>query len=57
LFSDGTSIAVGPLPNDGSPLDLTFAARTIRWVRFRIDTVSAATGNSGLAEFEVYGTP
>jgi hypothetical protein len=57
LFSDGTSIAVGALPNDGSPLDLTFTARTIRWVRFRIDTVSAATGNSGLSEFEVYGTP
>jgi LmbE family N-acetylglucosaminyl deacetylase len=57
LFSDGTSITVGALPNNGAPLELTFTARTIRWVRFRIDTVSAATGNAGLSEFEVYGTP
>ncbi|MGE3509278.1 MAG: PIG-L family deacetylase [Vicinamibacterales bacterium] len=51
-FSDGSSIAVGTLPNDGAGLTLDFPSRTISWVRF---TVTNAQGwNIGLAEFEVF---
>jgi LmbE family N-acetylglucosaminyl deacetylase/lysophospholipase L1-like esterase len=56
LFSDGSSVAVGNLPNDGSALEVTFSARTINWVRFTVDTVSSKTGNVGLAEIEVIGS-
>jgi len=57
-FSDGSSVTVGELP-DGvvngapDPLEVTFDAKTITWVRF---TVDAFTGhNAGLTEFEVFG--
>ena len=36
-FSDGSSLAVGQLPNDGSALSTSFPARTITWVRFLVD--------------------
>src|SRR5882672_9072010 len=36
-FSDGTSIAVGALPPDGKLLPVTFAPKTVSWVRFTID--------------------
>ena len=56
-FSDGSSVTVGELP-DGvvngapDPLEVTFDAKTITWVRF---TVDAFTGhNAGLTEFEVW---
>jgi hypothetical protein len=52
LFSDGSSIAVGALPNAGTGLPVTFAAKTVNWVRFRVDT--AAGKNIGLAEIEVF---
>jgi hypothetical protein len=53
-FSDGTSVPVGPLPNDGSAYALTFPSRTVTWAQV---TVISATGqNTGLAEIEVYGT-
>ena len=57
-FSDGSSVTVGELPDgvvNGSPdpLEVTFDAKTITWVRF---TVDAFTGhNAGLTEFEVFG--
>lgn len=57
-FSDGSSVTVGALPDgvvDGAPdpLEITFNARVITWVRF---TVDAFTGhNAGLTEFEVFG--
>ena len=54
LFSDGSSVAVGALPNDGSVYEISFAARTIRWVRLRVDTTSASTGRVGLSEIEVF---
>jgi LmbE family N-acetylglucosaminyl deacetylase len=51
-FSDGSSVSVGALPNDGSPLQIDFASRSVLWVRL---TVTSARGsNVGLAEFEVY---
>jgi LmbE family N-acetylglucosaminyl deacetylase len=52
LFSDGSTVSVGTLPNNGAVLPVTFAARTVTWVRFRID--SAVGSNIGLAEFEAF---
>jgi hypothetical protein len=53
LFSDGSSIPVGTLPNDGTGLAVTFAAKSVQWIRFRVDT--AAGLSIGLAEIEVWG--
>jgi LmbE family N-acetylglucosaminyl deacetylase len=52
-FSDGSTVAVGALPNDGSALTVTFPARTVTNVRLTVDGVSGSTHNAGLAEFEV----
>ena len=60
LFSDGTTLAVGPLDNAGAATAYDFPARTVTWVRLTVTQVSARTGNVGLAEFEVWeplGTP
>ena len=53
-FSDGSTIAVGPLANSGSPLTVSFPPRTTRSVRLTITSVSATTKNIGLAELETY---
>jgi hypothetical protein len=55
-FSDGSSVPVGALPNDGTALSVPFAARTVTWVRFTVNSVPASTSNVGLAEFEAWGT-
>lgn len=54
-FSDGSTIAVGALPTWGKPLVVTFAPRTVDWVRFTLDRVAGST--PGLAEVEVLGVP
>ena len=52
-FSDGTSIAVGALPADGKLLPVTFAPKTLTWVRF---TINQAQGTAaGLSEIQVLG--
>ena len=53
-FSDGSSIPVGTLPNDGSAYTLTFAAKTVTSLQLNINSVSATTQNVGLAETQVY---
>ncbi len=54
-FSDGTSIAVGALPTDGKTLPVTFAPKTVTWVRF---TINQAQGTAtGLSEIQVLGLP
>jgi hypothetical protein len=54
-FSDGTSIAVGALPTDGKALPVTFAPKTVTWVRF---TINQAQGTAtGLSEIQVLGLP
>lgn len=50
VFSDGTTVAVDALPNDGTPKTVTFPARNVTWVQFDITT---ATGLPGLSEIEV----
>ena len=54
-FSDGSSVPVGALPNDGTGLTVSFSARTITSVTLRVTAVSATTINVGLAEIEAYG--
>jgi hypothetical protein len=55
-FSDGSSIAVGSLANDGSGVTVAFAPRNVTWVRFTVNSVSVGTVNVGLAEFEAWGS-
>jgi hypothetical protein len=52
-FSDGSSVPVGALTNSGAAVTVSFAARSVTWVRFTVNSVSANTYNVGLAEFEV----
>ena len=55
LFSDGSVIKVGALPNDGrSAREVAFPPKAISWVVFAVDTVSPETRNAGLAEFAVF---
>lgn len=55
LFSDGTAVRVGELPNDArSAREIVFPAKTISWVVFAVDTVSPETSNAGLAELAVF---
>jgi LmbE family N-acetylglucosaminyl deacetylase len=53
-FSDGSSVPVGPLNNDGSASEVRFAARGITSLRFEVTATSSATGNVGLAEMRVF---
>lgn len=54
-FSDGTSIPVGPLPNDGkTPGEVEFAPKTIRWVKFVVTGAAPTTEHAGLSEFQVF---
>lgn len=51
-FSDGSTVKVGELPNDGTPLSININKNNITWVKFTVDT--AKGHNVGLAEIEVY---
>jgi LmbE family N-acetylglucosaminyl deacetylase len=53
-FSDGSSIAVGSLPNNGSAFMLTFAAKTVTSLQLNITAVSSTTENVGLSEIQAY---
>ncbi|RYG71281.1 DUF5110 domain-containing protein, partial [bacterium] len=54
-FSDGSTIAVGELPNDGStPADIRFAPKTVNWVEFKVTAVSEISESVGLAEIAVF---
>jgi len=55
LFSDGSAVKVGVLPNDArSAKEIVFPAKTVSWVVFAVDTVSPETSNVGLAEIAVF---
>ena len=60
-FSDGSSVSVGTLNNDGSATTIVFSARTVTSLLLTVTGVSGTTLNVGLAEIEVYevavGTP
>lgn len=54
-FSDGSSLAVSGIPNNGTMLEITFPAKTVTWVKFK---VTSGTGpNVGLSEFQVIALP
>ena len=53
-FSDGSSVSVGMLPNNGGAYILSFAAKTVTSLQLNITSVSSTTQNVGLAEIQVY---
>jgi hypothetical protein len=53
-FSDGSTLTVGALPNDGSPLTVTFPAKTVTSLKFTVTAVSSTTQNVGLAEIQAF---
>ncbi len=54
-FSDGSSVSVGRLQNDGQAGTLvTFPSKTIRWVKFTIDAVRPGSEKAGLGEMQVF---
>ena len=54
-FSDGTTVPVGTLPNNGDGLAVAFSPRAVTEVRFTVTSVSSTTLNVGLAEVQVIG--
>ena len=55
LFSDGSTVNVGSLPNNSNPLTLNFTPRSTTSVRFTINSVANNNGNIGLAEIQITG--
>jgi alpha-glucosidase (family GH31 glycosyl hydrolase) len=54
-FSDGTTLPVGELPNDGvAPAVLTFPEKTVTSITFEVTAIKQDTVCSGLAEIGVY---
>ena len=56
-FSDGSSIVVGPLNNNGTATTYSFPARVVTGLRMTVTGVSSSTGSVGLSEIQVYGIP
>ena len=56
-FSDGTSVPVAALPNNGSGVTIRFPVRTVTSVRLNITAVSGTTTDVGVAEFEAWRGP
>lgn len=54
-FSDGSTLDVGPLPDDGDhPLTLEFPPKKITSLTFEVTGVKPGSENSGLSEIGVY---
>ncbi|HEX7935962.1 MAG TPA: LamG-like jellyroll fold domain-containing protein [Paraburkholderia sp.] len=51
-FSDGSSVTVTGIPNDGTAATITFASRNVTWVKFQVTNSSGS--NNGLSEFQVF---
>jgi hypothetical protein len=54
-FSDGSTVEVSEIPDDGSPRTVTFPMREFSWVKFQVRGGSGP--NVGLLEFEVFAEP
>jgi uncharacterized repeat protein (TIGR01451 family) len=54
-FSDGSTVGIpaGSIPNNGTVYEITFPARTVTWVKFKV--VGGSGSNVGLSEFQVFG--
>ena len=55
-FSDGSSVPVGPLNNNGTGVTVNFPAKVTTSITMAVTAVSSTTSNVGLAEIQVYGT-
>jgi hypothetical protein len=53
-FSDGTTVAVPSLANDGSAVTVTFPSRSTTSLRLTVNSVSSSTLNVGLSEIQTY---
>ncbi len=54
-FSNGSTLAVSELPNDGkTPLELRFPAKTVMALTFKVRTMTPSSENAGLSEIAVY---
>ncbi|WP_163566802.1 discoidin domain-containing protein [Fodinicola feengrottensis] len=54
IFSDGSSVPVPALSDDGTGKAISFAPRDVSSVRLQVDSSSSGTLNSGLSEFQVF---
>ena len=54
IFSDGSSMEVGPFENKGRPVEYTFPPHFISGLRLEITETSSRTANVGLAELEIF---
>jgi LmbE family N-acetylglucosaminyl deacetylase len=54
-FSDGSTVAVGSLPNAGTAFTVTFPAHVTTSVKLTVVTVSGTTVNVGLSELQAWG--
>ncbi|NQT94181.1 MAG: hypothetical protein HQ559_15575, partial [Lentisphaerae bacterium] len=50
-FSDGSSVRVAGIPNDGSVKTVVFDPKVVRWVRFQV--TGGPGPNLGLCEIEI----
>lgn len=54
-FSDGSTVTVPSLANDGSATPVVFAARNTSFILFQVTSVSDSTASAGLSEIRVFG--
>ncbi|MGY1820430.1 DUF7402 domain-containing protein [Geodermatophilus sp. SYSU D00079] len=55
-FSDGSTVAVPSLDDDGGAVTVTFPARSTSSLRIGVTAVSGTTSNVGIAELQAWGT-
>ena len=54
-FSDGSSMPIGKLQNDGQAgTVVTFPPKDVSWVKFTVDVVREGTKHAGLGEMQVF---
>ena len=55
VFSDGTTITTGPLPDDAKAgLEVSFPPKTVNWLVFVVTAVKQGSPNIGLSEIAVF---
>ncbi len=55
VFSDGSTLATGALPDDASQgLEVSFEPKTVEWLIFAVTAVKSGSPNIGLSEIAVF---
>lgn len=55
IFSDGTTVPVGPLPDDAAKgVEIRFSPKKVRWLIFAVAGTKPGSPNIGLAEIAVF---